>query len=160
MAGIIKTIKQLRSEGIEGYFAIKYAEFAKDTPTMQEAYANLADRVTAIINEGTLLEVGPGPAFVSIEISKRIPQEIERIAAFLRITVGDWDRLYDDSRWQYSEYRLIRHIGGACAFLRYDKGVAACEIHAVKPACCAAWQPGRNRPECHEAMAMRRGAPA
>ena len=74
MAGIIQTIKQLRSEGIEGYFAIKYAEFAKDTPTMQEAYANLADRVTAVINEGTLLEVGPGPAFVSIEISKRIPR--------------------------------------------------------------------------------------
>ena len=74
MAGIIQTIKQLRSEGIEGHFAIKYADFAKDTPTMQEAYANLADQVTAVINEGTLLEVGPGPAFVSIEISKRIPQ--------------------------------------------------------------------------------------
>jgi ubiquinone/menaquinone biosynthesis C-methylase UbiE len=74
VAGIIQTIKQLRSEGIEGYFAIKYAEFAKDTPTMQEAYANLADRVTAVINEETLLEVGPGPAFVSIEISKRIPR--------------------------------------------------------------------------------------
>ena len=74
MAGISQTIKQLRSEGIEGYFAIKYAEFAKDTPTIQEAYANLAARVVAVISEGTFLEVGPGPAFVSIEIAKRIPQ--------------------------------------------------------------------------------------
>jgi ubiquinone/menaquinone biosynthesis C-methylase UbiE len=67
-------MKQLRSEGINGYFAIKYAEFAKDTPSMQEAYANLADRVTAVVSEGTILEVGPGPAFVSIEIARRIPQ--------------------------------------------------------------------------------------
>jgi ubiquinone/menaquinone biosynthesis C-methylase UbiE len=74
VASIIQTIKQLRSEGINGYFAIKYAEFAKDTPTMQEAYANLADRVTAVVSEGTILEVGPGPAFISIEIARRIPQ--------------------------------------------------------------------------------------
>ena len=74
MARIIQTLKQLRSEGIEGYFAIKYAEFAKDTSIMQEAYANLADRVAAVMGKGIFLEVGPGPAFVSIEISKRILQ--------------------------------------------------------------------------------------
>jgi Fe-S-cluster containining protein len=85
------------------------------------------------------------------------PADLERITAYLGITMGDWDRLYDDSRWQYSEYRLIRHIGGACAFLRYDKGVAACDIHAVKPACCTAWRPGPDRRECREGMEMRRG---
>jgi hypothetical protein len=74
MARIIQTLKQLRSEGIEGYFAIKYAEFAKDTSIMQEAYADLADRVAAVMGNGIFLEVGPGPAFVSIEISKRILQ--------------------------------------------------------------------------------------
>jgi ubiquinone/menaquinone biosynthesis C-methylase UbiE len=74
VVGIIQTIKQLRSEGIEGYFAIKYAEFAKDTPAMQESYANIADRVTAVISEGSFLEVGAGPAFVSIEIARRIPR--------------------------------------------------------------------------------------
>jgi ubiquinone/menaquinone biosynthesis C-methylase UbiE len=72
--GIIQTLKQFRSEGIEGYFAVKYAEFAKETPAMRESYINLAERVAAVISEGTFLEVGPGPAFVSIEIARRIPQ--------------------------------------------------------------------------------------
>jgi Fe-S-cluster containining protein len=87
------------------------------------------------------------------------PEDIERIVAYLGITMDDWDRLYDDSRWQYSEYRLIRHVSGACAFLRYEKGLAACEIHAVKPACCASWKPGPERPECQEGMKIRRGLP-
>lgn len=74
MAGIMQTLKQLRSEGIEGYFAMKYAEFAKDTPAMRESYTDLAEHVAAVIKEGTFLEVGPGPAFVLIEIARRIPQ--------------------------------------------------------------------------------------
>lgn len=74
MAGIIQTFKQLRSEGIEGYFAVKYAEFARDTPAMRQAYADEADRVAAVISEGIFLEVGAGPAFISIEIARRIPR--------------------------------------------------------------------------------------
>ena len=74
MFNIIQTFKQLRSEGIEGYFAIKYADFAKDTPQMREDYSDLAARVAVTISEGVFLEVGPGPAFVSIEIASRIPQ--------------------------------------------------------------------------------------
>jgi Fe-S-cluster containining protein len=85
------------------------------------------------------------------------PEDITRIVAYLGITMADWDRLYDDSRWQYSEYRLIRHISGGCAFLRFDKGLAACEIHAVKPACCASWKPGPDRPECREGLGIKRG---
>jgi len=38
MVDIFHPLKRLRSEGIEGYFAIKYAEFTKDTPAMREAY--------------------------------------------------------------------------------------------------------------------------
>ena len=74
MSGIIQTLKQLRSEGIEGYFAIRYAQFAKHTPAMRQAYADLAARVAAVISEGVFLEVGPGPTFISIEIASRIPQ--------------------------------------------------------------------------------------
>jgi Fe-S-cluster containining protein len=88
------------------------------------------------------------------------PDEIKRIIEYLGISLADWDRLYDDSRWRYSEYRLIRHINGGCAFLRYEKGLAACLIHEVKPACCAAWKPGPDRPECREGERLRRGQPA
>jgi ubiquinone/menaquinone biosynthesis C-methylase UbiE len=70
--GIIQTIKQFRSEGIEGYFAIKYAEFSKNTPVMRESYADFAECVADNISEGSFLEVGPGPSFVSIEIAKRL----------------------------------------------------------------------------------------
>ena len=74
VAGIIQTFKQLRSEGIEGFFAIKYAQFAKNTPAMRKAYADGADQVKAVISQGTFLEVGSGPAFTSIEIARRAPQ--------------------------------------------------------------------------------------
>jgi Fe-S-cluster containining protein len=78
------------------------------------------------------------------------PEEMQRIAAFLGITAKDWVKLYDDPRWEYDDFRLIRHINGACAFLKWDKGLAACAIHAVKPACCSEWQPGAEKKECQE----------
>jgi len=80
------------------------------------------------------------------------PMDIDRIVNYLGITVNDWEELYDDSRWQYSEYRLIRHVDGACAFLTFDKGLATCWIQAVKPECCANWQPGPEKAECKEGM--------
>lgn len=83
------------------------------------------------------------------------PEDIVRIVSYLGITMQDWERLYDDSRWQFSEYRLIRHVNGACAFLEYTDGLANCAVHPVKPACCAAWKPGPDRTECKEGL--RRG---
>lgn len=80
------------------------------------------------------------------------PEDIIRIVAYLGITVDDWQRLYDDSKWQFSEYRLIRHANGACAFLKYDNGLSACTIHPVKPACCSNWKPGPDRKECREGV--------
>ena len=77
-------------------------------------------------------------------------KDVARIVAFLGITMEDWGRLYDDPRWRYAEYRLIRHVDGACAFLTYDNGLATCAIHEVEPACCADWQPGPDRRECLE----------
>jgi Fe-S-cluster containining protein len=78
------------------------------------------------------------------------PEDIMRIVAYLGITMDDWQQLYDDSKWQFSEYRLIRHVNGACAFLEYDNGLATCAIHPVKPACCRNWKPGPGRKECRE----------
>jgi Fe-S-cluster containining protein len=80
------------------------------------------------------------------------PEDIMRIISHLGITMDDWQRLYDDSKWQFSEYRLIRHVNGACAFLEYDNGLSACTIHSVKPACCSNWKPGPDRKECREGM--------
>ena len=80
------------------------------------------------------------------------PADLERITAYLGITRDDWDRLYDDPRWQFTGYRLIKHVGGGCAFLKFGKGRADCEIHAVKPACCVKWKPDPERTECREGM--------
>jgi Fe-S-cluster containining protein len=85
------------------------------------------------------------------------PADIARITAYLGITPDDWERLYDDPRWRYTEYRLIRHIDGACAFLRDEGGLAACAIHPVKPGCCVSWQPDPSRQECREGMEISDG---
>lgn len=73
VTGVVQPFRQLFSQGIEGYFAVMYARSAKDTPRIQKGYADLAEQATAVIAEGLFLEVGPGPAFVSIEIARRAP---------------------------------------------------------------------------------------
>lgn len=80
------------------------------------------------------------------------PEEIQRITAFLGISVSDWEKQYNDARWEYDNYRLIRQVNGACAFLRYNGGLAACTIYEVRPACCADWQPGAEKKECKEGI--------
>ena len=79
-------------------------------------------------------------------------EDIKRITDYLRISVADWLREYDDARWQYSEYWLIRHIDGACAFLRYEDDLATCTIEPVKPKCCRDWAPGPDRKECRAGL--------
>lgn len=64
MANPFQTVKQLMSQGIEGYFAVKYAEFAKTSQHMQGEYRRLAERVGSLFNGGRLIEIGPGPAYV------------------------------------------------------------------------------------------------
>ena len=80
------------------------------------------------------------------------PRETSRIVKYLGITLDDWEKHYDDPRWRHAEYRLIRHVNGACVFLMFDKGLATCRIHAVKPACCVKWQAGPDKKECREGM--------
>ena len=77
-------------------------------------------------------------------------EDMERITAYLVINKDEWLREYDDPRWRYSQYRLIRHVNGACAFLRHEDGLAACSIQPVKPKCCQDWRPGPDRKECLE----------
>jgi Fe-S-cluster containining protein len=86
------------------------------------------------------------------------PEEVQRIIAFLGISPDDWDNLYNDSRWEYSDYRLIRHVNGACAFLAEENGLASCTIYEVRPACCAGWQPGPDKKECRLGIARAKSA--
>ncbi len=79
MSHLFQTLKQLISSGgIEGYFATKYAEFAKNTKEAREEYKRLAHSTASMIKKGKLLEIGPGPGYISIEIARLLP-EIERI---------------------------------------------------------------------------------
>ncbi|MCJ7605096.1 MAG: YkgJ family cysteine cluster protein [Dehalococcoidales bacterium] len=80
------------------------------------------------------------------------PPEIERIAAYQGITVLEWEDTYLDSRWDFNDYRLVRHVDGACAFLTFTDGLAACTIQEVKPDCCEAWQAGLDKKECRAGL--------
>ena len=70
----MQTLKQLVSPGgIEGVFAVKYADFARNTPSMREEYRRLAKQVATAVATGQVLEIGPGPGFVAIEITRLLP---------------------------------------------------------------------------------------
>ena len=66
---LLKTIRQFISgEGIEGYFAEKYDQFAK--AVLIDVYKEIADLVIKHLKSGKILEIGPGPGYLSIEIAK------------------------------------------------------------------------------------------
>jgi len=48
MSHLLQTLKQLISQGVEGYFAIKYAEFVRDSEEMQKEYKRLAENVVML----------------------------------------------------------------------------------------------------------------
>lgn len=75
MTYLVQTLKQWVSPGgIEGYFAVKYAQFARDTPAMRDEYRRLAAKTALMIQAGRVLEIGPGPGFVAIEIARLLPE--------------------------------------------------------------------------------------
>lgn len=69
MRNLIRTIKQFTSKGgIEGWFAEKYDKFAKEV--LMDEYKRIASRTTEQLTKGKVLEIGPGPGYISIELSK------------------------------------------------------------------------------------------
>jgi len=66
-------LKQVGSEGIEGCFARKYAEFAS-SPASMARYRRTAAEVAQQVQSGRILEIGPGPGYIAIEIAKLLPQ--------------------------------------------------------------------------------------
>jgi ubiquinone/menaquinone biosynthesis C-methylase UbiE len=75
MTRLLQTLRQLVSPaGIEGNFAVKYAEFARDTPSMRDEYRRLATGTAPVLQAGQVLEIGPGPGFIAIEIAELLPE--------------------------------------------------------------------------------------
>jgi ubiquinone/menaquinone biosynthesis C-methylase UbiE len=66
-------LKQLGSEGIEGFFAHKYDEFAR-SPVSIGHYRRVAAEVARRVQLGKILEIGPGPCYITIEIAKLLPK--------------------------------------------------------------------------------------
>ena len=87
MSSLLQTLKQLVSPGgIEGYFATMYAECAKNSEVMRNGYRSLAAKAASAIQSGKVLEVGPGPGYVSIEMARLLP-EVEIIGLDLSDTM-------------------------------------------------------------------------
>jgi ubiquinone/menaquinone biosynthesis C-methylase UbiE len=75
MTSFLQTLKQFVSPGgIEGYFATMYAECAKNSEVMGDGYRRLAATAASAIQSGEVLEVGPGPGYVSIEVARLLPE--------------------------------------------------------------------------------------
>jgi ubiquinone/menaquinone biosynthesis C-methylase UbiE len=65
-------LKQIGSEGIEGFFAHRYNEFAH-SPVSMAHYRKVAAEVAQRVRSGKILEIGPGPGYIAIEIAKLLP---------------------------------------------------------------------------------------
>lgn len=75
MSVLLQTLRQLVSPGgIEGYFATMYAKCAKNSEVMRNGYRRLAAKAASAIQSGKVLEVGPGPGYVSIEMAVLLPK--------------------------------------------------------------------------------------
>lgn len=75
MSGFLQTLQQFVSPGgIEGFFATKYAQCARSSKVMRDGYRKLAAMAAAAVKGEKLLEVGPGPGYVAIELARLLPE--------------------------------------------------------------------------------------
>jgi ubiquinone/menaquinone biosynthesis C-methylase UbiE len=153
MSSLLQTLRQFVSPGgIEGYFATMYAECAKNSEVMRNGYKRLAAKAASAIQSGKVLEVGPGPGYVSIEMA-RLLSEVEIIGLDLS------DTMIEIARRNADEYGVSERVefrqGDAsempfeassfdfvisCGSLHHWKEPARVfeEIHrALKPGCSA-----------------------
>jgi ubiquinone/menaquinone biosynthesis C-methylase UbiE len=74
MSNFLQTLKQFTSPGgIEGYFAVKYAQWAEKSDMMRDEYKRVAQRAASEVQAGKALEIGPGPGFISLELAQLLP---------------------------------------------------------------------------------------
>ncbi len=84
-------------------------------------------------------------------------KEAQGIASYLGISLHEWEELYSEPKWHSDNSHLIRHVNGACIFLRYAEQVSCCEIQLVKPSCCSDWIPNLDKKECLEGLRRTKG---
>ena len=85
------------------------------------------------------------PAYVS-------QGEIRRITAYLGITADDWTSRYAGDGPDYHGFLPVRQKEKGCVFLSYNGNIASCQIHPVKPDCCADWEPDPAKEECRRGI--------
>lgn len=75
MASFLQTLKQFVSPGgIEGYFATLYAKWARNSEAVRDEYRELAAKGASAVQRGKVLEVSPGPGYVSLEMARLLPE--------------------------------------------------------------------------------------
>lgn len=70
---IMGRLRGFSSEGIDGLFAHQYDSFAL-SPAMMDHYRHIATEVASRVDSGRILEIGPGPGMIAIEIAKLLPK--------------------------------------------------------------------------------------
>jgi Fe-S-cluster containining protein len=80
--------------------------------------------------------------------------EAQQLAAQMGIPREQWIEQYTDPKWPGKNSFLIKHIDGACIFLKRspDGKEALCSIHAIKPAVCRSWHSELRNLECQEGL--------
>jgi ubiquinone/menaquinone biosynthesis C-methylase UbiE len=134
MSGFLQTLRQFVSPGgIEGYFAVKYAEWATNMEKMRDEYRKLAARVASAIQGGRILEVGPGPGYVSIEIARLLPG-IEAIGLDLSETMVEIARRNADEYGVSERVEFRQGNGSQMPFegSRFDFVVSGGSLHHWK----------------------------
>jgi ubiquinone/menaquinone biosynthesis C-methylase UbiE len=153
MVSFVQTLKQFVSPGgIEGYFATMYAECAKNSEMMRDDYRKLAAAAASAIQSGRVLEVGPGPGYVSIETARLLP-EVEVVGLDISETMVE---IATQNAAEYGVLEQVAFRQGDASNMPFEDSsfdfVISCgslhhwkeptrifrEIHRVlRPGCCA-----------------------
>ena len=79
------------------------------------------------------------------------------IAESMSISLSTFIRRYTQKYpFKRGEY-LLKHDQQGCIFLKYENGLAACEIHDVEPEACRNWMPSLSHSECRQGLSRRGG---
>jgi uncharacterized protein len=82
------------------------------------------------------------------------PEEAQRIADYLKISVETFRAKYTDPRWPDFDNFLLCHRDGSCVFLRSESNKHfSCSIHTIRPQACRNWESSLSRRDCRDGLA-------